>query len=270
MAENAHSSFAELGLACAEHIVESEILCENKKMASVDHCQKLVQFMWWATKPDNTTMAYRVALTLIAGPKPSIVRWRDISIEEALGRATPAKPNKSSNTEPPCSTASFSEALVGALGSLKETMESIKLKDAKLATEGSKHFARLPEYLQRLLYHLSYVPGEPEPTKLSEEGENFMAQHTLACATTLLKTALRQKYGLRQHSGPSRFRPSPADRTASLGRPIIPRKPQYIPILLPNTRRHCRLGLQTRLASYLHQRKRSRRSRHQEGNGALA
>jgi hypothetical protein len=63
-------------------------------------------------------------------------------------------------------------------------------------TEGSKHFARLPEHLQRLLYRLSYVPGEPEPTKLSEEGENFMAQHTLASATSLLKTALRQKYGL--------------------------------------------------------------------------
>jgi hypothetical protein len=60
MAENAHSSFAELGLACAEHIVGSEIFCENKKMASVDHCQKLVQFMWWAAKPDDTTMAYRV------------------------------------------------------------------------------------------------------------------------------------------------------------------------------------------------------------------
>jgi hypothetical protein len=202
MAKNAHSSFAELGLACAEHIAGSEILCENKKMASVEHCQKLVQFMWWwATKPDNTTMAYMVALTLLADPKPSIVRWRDIAIKEALGRATTAKPNESSNTEPPPSTASFSDALVGALRSLKETMESIKLKDATSTTEGSKHFARLPEHLQRLLYRLSYVPGEPVPgepeqTKLSEEGESFMAQHTLASATSLLKTALRQKYGL--------------------------------------------------------------------------
>jgi hypothetical protein len=85
---------------------------------------------------------------------------------------------------------------VGALGSLKETMESIKLKDANSAIEGSKHFARLPEHLQRLLYRLSYVPGEPEPIKLSEEGENFMAQHTLASAKSLLKTALRQEYGL--------------------------------------------------------------------------
>jgi hypothetical protein len=85
---------------------------------------------------------------------------------------------------------------VGALGSIKETTESIKLKDANSATEASKHFARLPEHLQRLLYCLSYVPGEPEPKKLSEEGENFMAQHTLASATSLLKTALRQKYGL--------------------------------------------------------------------------
>jgi hypothetical protein len=75
-------------------------------------------------------------------------------------------------------------------------METIKLKDATSTTEGSKHFARLPEHLQRLLYRLSYVPGEPEPTKLSEEGESFMAQHTLASVTSLLKTALRQKYGL--------------------------------------------------------------------------
>jgi hypothetical protein len=43
----------------SEHIVGSEeILCENKKMASVEHCQKLVQFMWWTTKLDDTTMAY--------------------------------------------------------------------------------------------------------------------------------------------------------------------------------------------------------------------
>jgi hypothetical protein len=75
-------------------------------------------------------------------------------------------------------------------------MESIKLKDATSTTEGSKHFARLPEHLRRLLYRLSYVPGEPEPTKLSEEGESFMAQHTLASVTSLLKTVLRQKYGL--------------------------------------------------------------------------
>jgi hypothetical protein len=100
MAENAHSSFTELGLACAEHIDGSEILCKNKKMASVKHCQKLVQFMWWAAKPDGTTMAYRVALTLIADPKPSMVRWRDVAIEEGLGRATTAKLNESSNTKP--------------------------------------------------------------------------------------------------------------------------------------------------------------------------
>ncbi len=100
MTENAHSLITELGLACAKHIVGSEILCENKKMASVEHCQKLVQFMWWAAKPDDTTMAYRVALTLIADPKPSMVRWRDIAIEEGLGRATTAKLNESSNTKP--------------------------------------------------------------------------------------------------------------------------------------------------------------------------
>jgi hypothetical protein len=81
--------------------------------------------MCWAAKADNTTMAYMVVLTLIADPKPSIVRWRDIAVEEALGRATTAKPNESSNTEPP-PTATFSDALVGALGSpKKETMESI-------------------------------------------------------------------------------------------------------------------------------------------------
>jgi hypothetical protein len=96
MAEKAHSSFAELGLAYAEHIVGSEVLCDNKKMASVEYSQKLVQFMWWAAKPDDRTMAYRVARTLIADPKPSIVRWRDIvAIKEVLGRATTAKPNQS-------------------------------------------------------------------------------------------------------------------------------------------------------------------------------
>jgi hypothetical protein len=70
-------------------------------------------------------MAYRVTLTLIAGPKPSIVPWRDIAIKEALGRATMTKPTKSLNTPPPVS---FLDALVNALGSLKETTEAIKLK----------------------------------------------------------------------------------------------------------------------------------------------
>jgi hypothetical protein len=72
LAKNAHSSFAKCGLACSKHIVTSEILCDKKKMASMEYCQKLVQFMWWATQPGDTTMMYRVALTLIAGPMPSI------------------------------------------------------------------------------------------------------------------------------------------------------------------------------------------------------
>jgi hypothetical protein len=43
---------------------------------------------------------------------------------------------------------------------------------------------------------LSYVPGKPEPSTLTTEGENFMAQPTLASATSLLKTALRKTIGL--------------------------------------------------------------------------
>jgi hypothetical protein len=70
------------------------------------------------------------------------------------------------------------------------------LKEASSAGEGSKHFARLPEHLKTLMYRISYVPGAAEPTALTTEGQLFMSQHSLSNATSLLKTALRQKYGL--------------------------------------------------------------------------
>ena len=90
----------------------------------------------------------------------------------------------------------FSGALVDVLGSLKATIDTINLKDPPSAGDGSKHFARLPEHLKTLLYRLSHVPGTPEPKGMTTEGEEFMSQHTLTNSTSLLKTALRQKYGL--------------------------------------------------------------------------
>jgi hypothetical protein len=84
---------------------------------------------------------------------------------------------------------------VDALGSLKTTVDTLNLKDASDA-EGSKHFARLPQHLKTLLFRISYISGTEEPTSLNNEGELFMKQHSLSNATSLLKTALRQKYGL--------------------------------------------------------------------------
>lgn len=184
IASNPHSTFEELGQSCAAYIKDSEIICENGSAMSEDiHCRTLVQFMWWAAKEKKATKEYRIAITLLSDPRPTIVRWRDAAISEALA------------TEKPSTTADpsgFSDALVGALGSLKETMDTIALKEP--ATD--KQFTRLPDHLKTLLYRLSHVPGEPEPTEMTANGKLFMKQHTLASATSLLKTALRQNHGL--------------------------------------------------------------------------
>jgi hypothetical protein len=92
--------------------------------------------------------------------------------------------------------AAFSDPLVGTLGSLKETMDAIVLKEPASANEFDKHFARLPDHLKTLLYRLSHIPGEPKPIEMVGNGRLLMKQHTLASATSLLKTALRQHHGL--------------------------------------------------------------------------
>jgi hypothetical protein len=188
IASNSHSSFEELGQACSAYIKDSEIICEDGSVMSENgHCRTLVQFMWWAAKGMPETEDYRIAVTLLADPRPSIVKWRDSAILEALA---PEKTNTATDSTV------VSEALVGALGSLKETMDAIVLKEPATANDTDKQFTRLPDHLKTLLYRLSHVPGEPEPTEMVENGKLFMKQHTLASATSLLKTALRQNHGL--------------------------------------------------------------------------
>jgi hypothetical protein len=118
------------------------------------------------------------------------MKWRSAAVAEAIGNKRPittAEPDRSVNL--------FSGALVDTLGSLKMTVDTLNLKDAADA-EGSKHFTRLPQHLKTLLFRISYVPGTEEPTALTNEGGLFMKQHSLSNATSLLKTALHQKYGL--------------------------------------------------------------------------
>jgi hypothetical protein len=91
----------------------------------------------------------------------------------------------------------LSDALIGTLGSLEETMDAIILRELAAKNDTDKHFVRLPDHLKTLLYRLSHVPGEPEPAEMvNKKGRLFMKQHTLASATSLLKTALGQNYGL--------------------------------------------------------------------------
>jgi hypothetical protein len=192
LASNSHSSFEELGHACVAYLKDSELTCKDgSAIAENSHCHALVQFMWWAAKRMPETEDYGVAVTLLADPRPSIVKWRDSAISEALAMSEAAQPSMG-QTNP----ASVSDALVGALGSLKETMDAIVLKEPAVASDTDKHFARLPDHLKTLLYRLSHVPGETEPTEMVENGKLFMKQHTLASATSLLKTALRQTYSL--------------------------------------------------------------------------
>jgi hypothetical protein len=191
LVSNSHSSFEELGHTCVDYLKDSEITCKyGLAILENSHCHALVQFMWWAAKGMPETEDYRIAVTLLADPRLSVVKWRDSAISGAL--ATEAAQPKTGQTDP----AAFSDALVGTPGSLKETMDAIVLKEPASANDTDKHFAGLPDHLKTLLYRLSHVPGEPEPIEMVNNGRLFMKQHTLASATSLLKTALRQNYGL--------------------------------------------------------------------------
>jgi hypothetical protein len=191
LASNSHSSFKELGHACVDYLKDSELTCKDGlAILENSHCHALVQFMWWAAKGMPETEDYRIAVMLLSDPRPSVAKWRDSAISGAL--ATEAAQPRTEQTDP----AAFSDTLVGTLGSLKETIDAIVLKEPASANDTDKHFARLPDHLKTLLYRLNHVPGEPEPIEMVDNGRLFMKQHTLDSATSLLKTALRQNYGL--------------------------------------------------------------------------
>ncbi len=155
-------------------------------MSENGHCGTLAQFMWWAARSGTSTEDYRIKITLLADPKPSVAKWRDLAISEALTRVRQPDTSQANQT-------GISEALVGTLGALKETMESIQLKEP---ADQNKTFKYLPVHSKKMLYRLSHVPGDPEPTSLTETGKVFMAQTTITNATSLLNSALNQVYGI--------------------------------------------------------------------------
>jgi hypothetical protein len=182
IASHAHSNFAELGKACVDEIMAcTSLVCDKGgQMKENPHCQRIAQFMWWASQRGNRTVEYRLGMTLLVDPKPSIIKWRGAEIAEAIGsteKTSAAKPGTSDGS----ANLSFSGALVDALGSLKTTMDSINLKEALSAREGSKHFAHLPEHLKILMYRISYVPGAAEPTLLTTECRNTPCQTPRPC-----------------------------------------------------------------------------------------
>jgi hypothetical protein len=193
IAGNAHSSFAKLGVLGAEQIAATKLTCLDKSvMKTSGHCHLLLQFMWWAAQPDMRTVEYRIAMMLLMDPIPSVIRWQDAATLEALGAPRVQIPTTTTGTTagpPDPSHKLFSGALVDALGSLKMIMDAINLKETADGEKGT-HFTRLPDHLKTLLYRISYVPGAAEPTALTPNGERFMAQYTLANATSLIKTAL--------------------------------------------------------------------------------
>ena len=162
------------------------------------HCQCLVQFMWWGAQASTVSEDYRVAITLLTDPKPSILVWKNRTITKYIGPAPDPTAMKPMTTTP---TNAHHTALINVLGTLKTTMDSVILKDPDKTSDGNKHFARLPDHLKTLLFHLGHVPGTPEPgtpelTALCADGVSFMLQHTLVSSTSLLKTVLRKKSGL--------------------------------------------------------------------------
>jgi hypothetical protein len=99
-------------------------------------------------------------------------------------------------TDPGPSAGAVSAQLVELMGGLKDTIDAIVLKDPTSSTNGSRQFAKLPDHLQKMYLRLGHVQGTPLGTSLCDQGKNFMAQTTMASAASLLKTGLRQLYGL--------------------------------------------------------------------------
>jgi hypothetical protein len=132
-------------------------------------------------------------MTLMADPRPSVAKWRDAATRNAIGPTGTATAGDPAHKVDP---SVLTTELVGAIGGLRSTIDAIALKDTSPNSDGRNNFGKLPRHLQSLLFRMSHVPGLAEPTKLTDEGENFMAQATLASATSLLKTALCQQFGL--------------------------------------------------------------------------
>jgi hypothetical protein len=85
LASNSHSSFEELGHACVNYLKDLELTCKDGLAISENsHCHALVQFMWWAAKGMPETEDYRIAVTLLVDPRPSVVKWRNSAISGAL------------------------------------------------------------------------------------------------------------------------------------------------------------------------------------------
>jgi hypothetical protein len=200
VAANAHGDFGELGLAFTTAVKESTLKCEKgKAMTDNTHCRLLVHFAWWAAQGGDVAKEYRINITPLVDPKPSIRLWLDRTTRECLGTTTPPSSGHATGTTAPSSTGLSSEdreaALLEVMGKVNTTMDAILLKDPDKATD-SKQFARLPSHLKLMMYRLGHIPGTPEPTALCDEGQVFMTQHTLASSTSLLRTALRKHFGL--------------------------------------------------------------------------
>jgi hypothetical protein len=168
----------------------------GQEVSADTHCHHLIQYMWWAAQKieqgTNPKEDYRTSIVLFADPRPSHVRYRDTAIADSIG--TTAQPNQLQATGG--GATSSDPAIAGPIIGLKESLGSVMLRSEAGEAEGSKQFARLPDHLKPLLYRLSHILGEDEPKALSTNGKHFMAQPTLASATSLLKTTLRNTYGL--------------------------------------------------------------------------
>jgi hypothetical protein len=134
---------------------------------------------------------HRTSIVLFANPRPSHVKYRDTAVAESLGMIT--QPTILHETG---GGTGSDQAIAGLIVGLKESLESAMLRSEAVDSEGNKQFSRLPDHLKSLLYHLGHVPGADEPTALSTNETNFMAQHTLASAMSLLEKALHNTYGL--------------------------------------------------------------------------
>jgi hypothetical protein len=90
IASHAHSGFAELGKACVKDIVACELTCDDGGLMKANsHCQRIAQFMWWATQPGIRTHEYRFGMTLLMDPKPSIVSGATQRSPKAIGTKRP-------------------------------------------------------------------------------------------------------------------------------------------------------------------------------------
>jgi hypothetical protein len=221
IATQSHSPFEQLGFECLWEVVGSDIvLNEEGYMDSLPHYQRLIQFMWWAVQAKEVQGEAHWTVTPLVDPSPSIVTWRDNIIASSIEPQTSPPQQLGPSESIPTSGDVSTKLVVEVMGALKDTMDSIALKE----TQRRRRMA--PKAICKVAGASSETLLEAGPCP-----RNLRRPRTLREWEDLHGSVLNGQRSLSPEDGPSpevwpqcglptRLRPGPQVCPAHLGRPL--------------------------------------------------